>query len=922
MPEITPERWRQIEELFFSALSRDKPARVEFLRKECGDDESLRREVESLLAQDDADLPFEPPVMRAVYASADAHEQVGRDDREPAPADTLPIWVRVVIAVAVARIIISLVMYFSAPLPVLTRGPLTPSVLPPWWIYALLSSTFMALGLGLVVGNRRDARAAWLGAALTLAGVPFATALLRASSAPAWLLYVRPEAFSAAVLWCFVARFPTSFESRPAITLVRAFAAAAAILGLWCAVASLANVWVPRRAGWAPLMSFAAGPGSLYWPTILGLTAPALAVLLRRASVATGVARHRIRLFVAGLLAGFAPFTIEVFIEETVPAYKIWAYGPHVAPWVGGVIFGALAIVPFVTAYSVLFDRVVDVRVVLRAAAQYMLARYTILAVTLVPFAALALFLREHRAEPIVSLVTGLRPLILGSVMIVGLVAFRLRLRWLAMLDHRYFRETYNAHDILGRVVELQGTSGVQLAAGICGEMERAFHSDAAVFLADETRTALRHTEGRLPSIALGSKLVDLVLADPRPMDVDLDYPQSLLSRLPDGEQKWLRSGAFSILISLRRASGGVEGIIALGPKRSGLPFSDDDRRLLSAIGSVASLAFDSVRLRSTPATPIERPARECLQCGRLSPFDAERCECGGTLAVAHVPHVLRGVFRFKQRIGAGGMGVVYKAVDLSLGRDVAIKALPRVTPELVARLRREARAMAAVVHPNLAVIHGVETWQGMPFLVQEYLAGGTLAQRLAAARLPLGDVVELGITLAGLLQHMHASGVVHCDIKPSNIGFTQQGTVKLLDFGLARVLRVARATGALSGTRHGSESADPEDTGGGWFGTPHFMSPEAARAEPPSPSFDLWALAVVLYEATTGCRPFDGHDAWEILERVRSGPEPDIYDAWPEVPPPVADFFETALALDASRRPPDAAVFGAALRRLRHAIR
>ncbi|HVG53367.1 MAG TPA: serine/threonine-protein kinase [Vicinamibacterales bacterium] len=834
----------------------------------------------------------------------------------------LPIWVQAVIAVAVVHIGVSLILYFSAPLPVAPQSPRDPAVLPPWWLYAALASTFLALGLGLVVANRRDARAAWLGGVLILAGVPFAALLLEASSRATWLLNVRPDAFTAALFWSFLARFPTEFESPAARTAVRVVAAAAAIAGLWCAIATLALLWVPQEDGWPWLMAFALAQRTLYWPTVLGFVAPTFPVLLWRAATAKGTARHQITLFVIGLLIGFVPFTVEVLIEEMVPAYRAWAYGPTMAPWIGTVIFAALAVVPFVTAYSVLFDRVVDVRVVLRAAAQYVLARYTIVGATLVPFAALALFLVEHRAEPIVSLVTGTRPLTLGSVITIGLVSFRLRSRWLDVLDHRYFRESYEAHDVLGRIVALPGTSAEELADSISQELARTFHSETHVFLADETRTALRHTGERLPPIAVGSRLLDLVLADPRPMDIDVDDPQSLLSRLPDEEQHWLRSSSASLLISLRSSRGSLEGVLSLTTKRSGLPFSSDDRRLLAAIGSVASMAFESLRLRSAPPTPIEQPARECLQCRRLTAFETERCECGGDLVVANVPHVLRGTFKFKRRIGAGGMGVVYRAVDLTLNRDVAMKALPRVTPELITRLKREARAMAAVTHPNLAVIHGVETWQGMPFLVEEYLGGGTLAQRLAAARFEVREAIDLGLTLASVLQHMHTSGVIHCDIKPSNIGFTQHGTVKLLDFGLARVTRDLNPASVATASGHGGTPADVVlETGGGWFGTPPYMSPEAANAEPAAPSFDLWALAVVLYESMAGARPFRGQDAWETLERIRTSPAPDIRDIWSDAPAPVAAFFETALALDPARRPPDAGAFGAALRRLRDRI-
>ena len=142
------------------------------------------------------------------------------------------------------------------------------------------------------------------------------------------------------------------------------------------------------------------------------------------------------------------------------PAYKAFAHSPAVQPWIGTIIFGALAIVPFVTAYSVLFDRVVEVRVALRAALQYALARYTIIGITLVPFVALATYLVEHRQESLVTLLaSGSRPLLIGSV-VLGLLTLQLRSRWLEAVDRRYFREPYDARDILTRFMgELAATT-------------------------------------------------------------------------------------------------------------------------------------------------------------------------------------------------------------------------------------------------------------------------------------------------------------------------------------------------------------------------------------------------------------------------------------------------------------------------------
>ena len=131
-------------------------------------------------------------------------------------------------------------------------------------------------------------------------------------------------------------------------------------------------------------------------------------------------------------------------------------------------------------------------------------------------------------------------------------------------------------------------------------------------------------------------------------------------------------------------------------------------------------------------------------------------------------------------------MGVVFRATDLHLKRQVAIKTLPGLSPGDAARLKREAQAMASINHTNLAAIYGIESWRGTPFLVEEFMVGGTLANRLRGGPLPVADTVEVGRTLAAVLGHLHANGIVHCDVKPSNILLFADGTAKLADLGRA----------------------------------------------------------------------------------------------------------------------------------------
>jgi len=275
-------------------------------------------------------------------------------------------------------------------------------------------------------------------------------------------------------------------------------------------------------------------------------------------------------------------------------------------------------------------------------------------------------------------------------------------------------------------------------------------------------------------------------------------------------------------------------------------------------------------------------------------------------------------------------MGVVYRALDLGLQRVVAIKTLPSVSPDRSVRLRREARAMAAVVHTNLATIYGAETWHGIPLIVFEFLEGGTLADRLRRGRLAWAEVLDLGITMADVLGKIHSIGILHRDIKPSNIGYTGEGVPKLMDFGLARILheswgdRVGMGTGephaVLSGTTvTGIAGALSRSSSDCVAGTLRYLSPEALKNRRPDPTFDLWALTIVLFEALTGEHPMAEAPPFEALRLISEARIPDIRELRSDCTEEVAGFFESALARDARRRPGTAAELKGALIRLLH---
>ena len=265
---------------------------------------------------------------------------------------------------------------------------------------------------------------------------------------------------------------------------------------------------------------------------------------------------------------------------------------------------------------------------------------------------------------------------------------------------------------------------------------------------------------------------------------------------------------------------------------------------------------------------------------------------------------MLVGRYEVRRCVGQGAMGKVYRAMDLDLGREVALKTLPALSSEESIRLRQEARSMAGVVHPNLAVLYGIETWNGAPVLVEELMSGGTLAARLSAP-MSIEDIVSLGIAIASALEALHAASFVHHDVKPSNIGYSERGEPKLLDLGLAEASTRSKDTGVRSGRDSHSRAA--------FAGTPRYAPPEAWRGERVGSEGDLWALAMVLYECIASLHPLAGTDPREWPETLRGLPGP--ISARPDCPPWLSGFVSQGLSQSSTNRWRSAAGVGEVMR-------
>ena len=244
-------------------------------------------------------------------------------------------------------------------------------------------------------------------------------------------------------------------------------------------------------------------------------------------------------------------------------------------------------------------------------------------------------------------------------------------------------------------------------------------------------------------------------------------------------------------------------------------------------------------------------------------------------------PGTTLGVYRIESLLGGGGQARVYRALDMQIGKPVAIKILPAGwldDPDRRTRFDREARVLAALNHPQIATIHGLAEADGRRGLVLELVEGETLAERLERGPLPVDEALRLACQIALALECAHDSGIVHRDLKPANIKVTPDGAVKVLDFGMAKLTArdgtpAPTPTPSLAGTREGLVA-----------GTPAYMSPEQARGKPVDKRTDVWAFGCVLYEMLAGRAVFEGESVTDTLAAV-IGHEP-TWSALPQTTP------------------------------------
>jgi eukaryotic-like serine/threonine-protein kinase len=611
--------------------------------------------------------------------------------------------------------------------------------------------------------------------------------------------------------------------------------------------------------------------------------------------------QRRLRVLVAGAIAGLAgmvPVSMAGFFN--LPAWVSEALRSPVALAGANLLF---LVLPASFAYAVLRHQVFDIGFILRQGLQYALARR--LVVSLVPACAavLAIDLFVHGDQPFRSIVLS-RGWIYAVVAAAALAAHYRRHRWLEAIDRRFFRERYDAQRLLSQVVEeiRQAKSLQGVATEVVRHVAAALHPQYVAVLVGEPRELAYRVLASVPaegihlSLPRDSKLAALARLLGKPLELGSGQSSSIGRNLPSEEGEFVRQSGLGLIVTVATPVEGTEALLALGAKRSEEPYSGEDQQLLGAIAASLGLLIE----RPGPREPADS-FTECPDCGTCDTAGVAACARDGSpLTEIRLPRVLAARYRLDRRLGRGGMGTVYEAADLELGRRVAVKVIREElvgSPAAADRFRLEARAAAGFSHPNVVVVHDFGVVRDTrAFLVMELLRGSSLRdvlrreKRLAPAR-----AVAILRDLASAVDAAHARHLVHRDLKPENVflaGDDADAQVKLLDFGVAKFLAGEGEAETAVGTAPGQV-----------VGTVHYMGPEQLRGSAAGIGCDLWAIAVMAYEMLAGALPFEGSTAADYQSSVLSGRLTPIQSHLTEAPARLQEFFAGALALEPARR-------------------
>lgn len=660
-------------------------------------------------------------------------------------------------------------------------------------VQMLLAVDFFAVGAFLILASTGDAASRSFGLVLLLSSSPWSAGAIGMlderiglGSFYPTLTALRPEALVAYFAWRFAAEYPRPGSGHAMSVLLAAGERIALTVVTALLVGGVSSQFPALTA-----VTVLLGPdhdNSLYWVIWLATTLAAFAVLAVKMLSRTLVERRRARTLVYGFAMAVVPFAAQVTARRLIPSYGALTAPSVVNVLTAWVVLGLLALAPLVAAYAVLVEQALALRVVMSGLVRLALARGALVAVRIIPMVGAAAFLFWVRHQTLTSVLSD--PGYLLGLMVVGSAWFGCRAVARAMEAHVLPRPDGDAiqaaRSVSSLAKDLQTATDLeQLQAVLTTHLEPALRIDSSHLLVTDDDGRFGSPAGTARPLPVES-VVPVLL---RGMDGIVDV-WHIAPRLSDQDRLWLTDAAVSAMAPLKTSRGDLAGILCLGATTMDLPVSSGDLVLAGAAAQALAPAVERLRFPPTPTvrTAYEDPPEgaECLRCGLVLDGGSSCCPCGGTVRPS-LPVTVAGRYRLLRRLGEGASAVTYLALDLELDRQIAVKALPPVDLRAVALFRREAKAMAGLNHPGLATLYGTEFLRGRPLLLMEYLAGGTLGQRLARGPLSSAEWLRLATAVLEAVEYLHAKGLVHGDIAARNVAFTTDQQPKLIDFGLAQ---------------------------------------------------------------------------------------------------------------------------------------
>ena len=711
-------------------------------------------------------------------------------------------------------------------------------------------------------------------------------------------LYVPAFLFAPAFLWAFARECPLVHRRTWLDDLARRMIPASVLIGggLWLACAVTLEL---ARVGVAAAPVALVLDGTIATLDLLALGAAALVAL--RAHTAPADEVRRVVVFSAGFLLFMGVGAAYDLAEAFAPGDWVSNYR-----WSPTVLLIEVLRFPglILLWYAVLAARIPHLREAVRALYRRLLMRPGLLgAVASVPAGALAWLIGRSPERAVSAVISDPLAQSLFAAAGILLLAIAARERILIHLDTWILPETADQRQALADAAGALAQAGRITAVGetVTRTVRHGCGSPATLLVADgaETREGgFSAPQARFAPLGRQAAIVHLLETAGGPVRVEPNGRPSVFTLLPPDEAAWVTETGADVIVPVPGPGTDVLGVLVVSRRLDGRLVRSVDLPFLEALGAAAGLALARLQLLDAPGGgPGEAPpAEECSVCRSVTEAgEPPGCACGSAYVATEVPKLLAGKFRLTRRLGAGGMGAVYLARDLRLERDVAIKILTARSLGRLMGLQPEAWAMSTVTHPGVAQIYGVEFWRGRPFLVVEFLAGGTLEDRLRDGPLAPSQAVSVAARLADALAALHEKGFLHGDVKPSNIGFTSEGSPKLLDFGLAHAVDDAAILG----------------------GTLPYLSPEVLTGRTAEEADDVWSLSVVLYEMASGRHPFSGGAIEEVQSRIRrqrlaAGGSDE--SAAPATAAAVAAFAASILTAPRAGRPETAPAFAAAL--------